>query len=163
MNKNVRANVLRTPQGISPDSIHSYNRWMRETFFNHVNIAEENIHIPQGNIPIDDVDAFYRVFCVNMRDLGSPVHDVRIFGDGLDATNYYGVTVSMDGSLVGQALRPGFKLEGDDAGGRGQQQREQVGVAELAQPDEFVADRCGDQPWQLRRPVMRHQWPRDRH
>lgn len=43
---------------ISPDSIHSYNRWMHETFFNHVNIAEENIHIPKGNIPIDDVDAF---------------------------------------------------------------------------------------------------------
>src|ERR1700727_1182790 len=26
----------------------SYNRWMRETFFNHVNIAPNNIHIPDG-------------------------------------------------------------------------------------------------------------------
>ncbi len=43
---------------ISPDSIHSYNRWMRETFFDHVNIPEKNIHIPQGNIPADEVDAF---------------------------------------------------------------------------------------------------------
>jgi glucosamine-6-phosphate deaminase len=40
------------------DSIHSYNRWMRETFFNHVNIPEENIHIPRGDIPADEVDAF---------------------------------------------------------------------------------------------------------
>src|SRR5690606_5389619 len=35
---------------IDPDALQSYNRWMRETFFNHVNIPEENIHIPQGTI-----------------------------------------------------------------------------------------------------------------
>ena len=40
------------------DSIHSYNRFMRETFFDHVNIPPENIHIPDGTIPLRDVDAF---------------------------------------------------------------------------------------------------------
>ena len=39
-------------------SIHSYNRWMRETFLNHVNIPEENIHIPSGEIPADEIEAF---------------------------------------------------------------------------------------------------------
>jgi glucosamine-6-phosphate deaminase len=41
-----------------PDSIHSYNRWMRANFFDHVNIPEENIHIPRGDIAAEDVDAF---------------------------------------------------------------------------------------------------------
>jgi len=27
------------------ESIHSYDRWMHETFFNHVNIPAENIHL----------------------------------------------------------------------------------------------------------------------
>lgn len=43
---------------MDPNSIHSYNRWMRETFFNHVNIPEENIHIPNGTVSRADVDAF---------------------------------------------------------------------------------------------------------
>ena len=43
---------------ISPTSIHSYNRWMRANFFDHVNIPEENINIPKGDISADEVDAF---------------------------------------------------------------------------------------------------------
>ncbi len=35
------------------DDPHSYRRWMFETFFNHVNIRKENIHIPDGTINID--------------------------------------------------------------------------------------------------------------
>ncbi len=43
---------------MDPTSIHSYRRWMNETFFDHVNIPEENIHIPQGDLPRDEVDDF---------------------------------------------------------------------------------------------------------
>src|SRR5580704_2365370 len=43
---------------MSPTSIHSYNRWMRANFFDHVNIPEENINIPRGDLPADEVDAF---------------------------------------------------------------------------------------------------------
>jgi glucosamine-6-phosphate deaminase len=43
---------------IRPDAIQSYNRWMREVFFNHVNVPAENIHIPKGDLPRDEVDAF---------------------------------------------------------------------------------------------------------
>src|SRR6185436_18101856 len=43
---------------MSPNSIHSYNRWMRANFFDHVNIPEENINIPRGDIAAEDVDAF---------------------------------------------------------------------------------------------------------
>src|ERR1700693_760019 len=39
-----------------PDSIHSYHRFMRENLFNHINVRPENIHIPRGDVPRDDVD-----------------------------------------------------------------------------------------------------------
>lgn len=41
---------------MSPDDQHSYNLWMRETFFDHVNIPKENIHIPMGDTPPDTVE-----------------------------------------------------------------------------------------------------------
>ncbi len=40
-----------------PESIHSYHRYMWENFFEHVNIPRENIHIPRGDIPRDEVPA----------------------------------------------------------------------------------------------------------
>ncbi len=43
---------------IEPDSMHSYRRWMQETFFDHVNIDPKNIHIPQGNLAREDIEAF---------------------------------------------------------------------------------------------------------
>src|ERR1700731_2270237 len=39
---------------LAGDDPHSYRRWMFETFFNHVNIRPENIHIPDGSIGVDD-------------------------------------------------------------------------------------------------------------
>jgi len=43
---------------MDPESIHSYHKWMRANFFDHVNIPEENIHIPRGDIPAEDVEQF---------------------------------------------------------------------------------------------------------
>src|SRR6266851_3146185 len=34
--------------GLTPQDIHSYRRWMDETFFKHVNIDLENILVPDG-------------------------------------------------------------------------------------------------------------------
>src|SRR5216117_2807161 len=39
---------------MTPDDPHSYNRWMRETLFNHVNVQRQNIHIPDGTIAASD-------------------------------------------------------------------------------------------------------------
>src|SRR4051812_22570145 len=36
---------------MQPDSIHSYNRFMRENLFDHINIDSANVHIPRGDIP----------------------------------------------------------------------------------------------------------------
>ena len=41
---------------MSPDSIHSYVRYMRENLFNHINVKPENVNIPRGDVPRDDVD-----------------------------------------------------------------------------------------------------------
>ncbi len=40
---------------MTPDSPHSYHRYMWENFFSHVNIAKENVHIPEGVTPRERV------------------------------------------------------------------------------------------------------------
>jgi len=41
---------------MQPSEVHSYHRWMHETFFDHVNIPKENIHIPDGTQKPEEVD-----------------------------------------------------------------------------------------------------------
>ena len=41
---------------MQPSSIHSYVYFMKEYLFNHVDIKPENIHIPDGTIPLDKID-----------------------------------------------------------------------------------------------------------
>ena len=41
---------------MDPESLQSYHRFMEENFFNHVNIPEDQIHIPRGDIPRDEVE-----------------------------------------------------------------------------------------------------------
>ena len=38
------------------DSIHSYHRFMWENLFAHVNIKRENVHIPRGDTPREDIE-----------------------------------------------------------------------------------------------------------
>ena len=42
---------------MKPDSLQSYHRFMRENFFDHVNVPEENIHIPRGDLAADEIEA----------------------------------------------------------------------------------------------------------
>jgi glucosamine-6-phosphate deaminase len=43
---------------MEPESLQSYHRFMRENFLNYVNIPEENIHIPRGDIAKEEVEAY---------------------------------------------------------------------------------------------------------
>src|SRR5947209_7642985 len=43
---------------MQPSDPHSYRRWMQETFFNLVNIAPHNIHIPDGTIRAEDAEEY---------------------------------------------------------------------------------------------------------
>ncbi len=65
---------------MEPDDPHSYNRWMRETFFNHVNIRAENIHIPDGTIPLAEVDEYCARYEQLIRRAGGI--DLQILGIG---------------------------------------------------------------------------------
>src|SRR5213596_634926 len=65
---------------MAPDDIQSYNRWMRETFFNHVNIAPHNIHIPDGTIKIEEIEDWCLRYEQKIRRAGGI--DLQILGIG---------------------------------------------------------------------------------
>src|SRR5438874_4989627 len=65
---------------MTPDDIHSYNRWMRETFFDHVNIPEKNVHIPDGLTPLEEVEDYCARYEQLIRRAGGI--DLQILGIG---------------------------------------------------------------------------------
>jgi glucosamine-6-phosphate deaminase len=65
---------------MSPDDAHSYRRWMHETFFNHVNIPPENIHIPDGTIREEDAEDYCARYEQKIRRVGGI--DLQILGIG---------------------------------------------------------------------------------
>jgi glucosamine-6-phosphate deaminase len=62
------------------ESPHSYFRFMHENLFNHVNVKWENIHIPDGTLEADDVDAFCADYERKIRAAGGI--DVQVLGIG---------------------------------------------------------------------------------
>lgn len=43
---------------MQPEARQSYVRFMREYLFDHIDIPQENIHIPDGSLPLDEVEAY---------------------------------------------------------------------------------------------------------
>jgi glucosamine-6-phosphate deaminase len=65
---------------MQPDSIQSYRRWMKENFFDHVNIPPQNIHVPDGTVPEPQVDAYCRDYEAAIGAAGGI--DIQILGIG---------------------------------------------------------------------------------
>lgn len=65
---------------MSPEDPHSYRRWMQETFFNHVNIRPENIHIPDGTVPLERMEDYCAQYEQLIRRAGGI--DLQILGIG---------------------------------------------------------------------------------
>jgi glucosamine-6-phosphate deaminase len=65
---------------MSPDSIHSYRRYMMENLFDHVNIDLANVHIPDGTVPRGDVEGHCQAYEAAIRDAGGI--DFQILGIG---------------------------------------------------------------------------------
>ena len=59
--KNVHTFNLDEYYPISPDSLQSYVRFMKEHLFNHIDIPKKNINIPDGTVPKEKVQEY----CIN--------------------------------------------------------------------------------------------------
>lgn len=66
--------------GIESDRLQSYNRWMHETFFDHVNIPRENIHLLDGSVAQDDVEDHCRRYELAIERAGGI--DIQLLGIG---------------------------------------------------------------------------------
>ena len=66
--------------GLAPDQLQSYHRWMYENFFNHVNIPADQIHVPDGMVPAEEVERHCRDYEERIRRAGGV--DVCLLGIG---------------------------------------------------------------------------------
>ena len=58
----------------------SYRRWMRETFFDHVNIPDNQINIPDGTLAFDQIEEFCINYEKKIRQAGGL--DLQLLGIG---------------------------------------------------------------------------------
>ncbi len=63
-----------------PDSIHSYYRYMWENLFDHIDIKPENVHIPDGAVSRERLNAHTAAYEQAIRDAGGI--DLQILGIG---------------------------------------------------------------------------------
>jgi glucosamine-6-phosphate deaminase len=66
--------------GLGSDRLQSYRRWMHEHFFNDVNIAPENIFIPDGTTPPERLDEHCREYEAAIERAGGI--DIQLLGIG---------------------------------------------------------------------------------
>lgn len=65
---------------IQPGQLQSYVRFMKENLFDHVDIPAEHVHIPDGTLPRDEVEAFCKVYEEKIQSFGGL--DLQILGIG---------------------------------------------------------------------------------
>ncbi|MCK4602954.1 MAG: glucosamine-6-phosphate deaminase, partial [Phycisphaerae bacterium] len=65
---------------IDHEAVQSYHVWMHEQFFRHVNIPDENIHIPSGRVSEDELEAHCRQYEEAIATAGGI--DIQILGIG---------------------------------------------------------------------------------
>ena len=91
--------------GLSADDLHSYRRWMQETFFNHVNIKPESIHIPDGLVDAEDAARYCAEYEQMIQraggiDLRVLMAQALLMGDEMHQRNVAST------ALLGQSLLP---------------------------------------------------------
>ncbi len=65
---------------LHPEHSQSYHHFMWERLFRHVDILPENIHIPKGDLPLDEVAAFCKEYEQMIADAGGI--DIQLLGIG---------------------------------------------------------------------------------
>jgi len=66
--------------GLPDDHPQTYHRWMHEHFFANVNVPPENIHIPSGTVPVEQVEEYCREYEAQIQAAGGI--DVVVLGIG---------------------------------------------------------------------------------
>jgi len=65
---------------MEPSNPHSYHAWMWENFFKHINIRPQNVHIPDGTVPLDRVEEYCAEYEDQIRRAGGI--DLMVLGIG---------------------------------------------------------------------------------
>jgi glucosamine-6-phosphate deaminase len=65
---------------LQADAPQSYHRYMWENLFSHIDIAKENVHIPEGNIPLEEVPDHCREYELKIEKAGGL--DLQLLGIG---------------------------------------------------------------------------------
>ncbi|HET6798111.1 MAG TPA: glucosamine-6-phosphate deaminase [Gemmatimonadales bacterium] len=65
---------------MDPRSIHSYHRFMWENLFSYLDISKDNVHVPRGNVPREQVECECRRYEDAIRAAGGI--DLQILGIG---------------------------------------------------------------------------------
>lgn len=65
---------------MEPDSVHSYVRFMREHLFDHIDLKETNVNIPDGTLDKEDVREYCEAYEKKIQDAGGI--DIQVLGIG---------------------------------------------------------------------------------
>jgi glucosamine-6-phosphate deaminase len=65
---------------MQPESIHSYHRYMWENLFDHINIRRENVHLPRGDVPRDQIEEHCAAYEQQIQEAGGI--DLQLLGIG---------------------------------------------------------------------------------
>ncbi|MDZ7681280.1 MAG: 6-phosphogluconolactonase [Fodinibius sp.] len=65
---------------MQPESLQSYVRFMNEHLFDHIDIPEEQVHIPDGTIAEDKINSYCRRYEEKIREVGGL--DIQLLGIG---------------------------------------------------------------------------------
>ena len=68
--------------GLPKDHPESYHSFMWKHFFQHVNIPESQIHIPDGTLPMEDIPAYCEWYEKRIKEVGGI--DIQVLGIGRD-------------------------------------------------------------------------------
>lgn len=65
---------------MNPESIHSYHKFMHEYLFDHVDIKPENINIPDGEVPLNEIAEYCKQYERKIQLFGGI--DIQLLGIG---------------------------------------------------------------------------------
>ena len=97
--KNVVTFNLDEYHPMEPDAIQSYVRFMKEQLFDHIDIPAQNTHIPNGQLPLEEIPSFCKSYEEKIERLGGL--DFQILGIGRNGH----IGFNEPGSLINSKTR----------------------------------------------------------